>query len=115
VVEPGSGRVSDRGQAIPVLLVVLAVAAACAVGVARVGARAVDGAQAQTAADAAALAGVIHGRRGAEALAARNGARVVSWRPAAGAVDGVPSTVSVTVVLVGDPSVSATARATVEP
>jgi hypothetical protein len=98
-----------------VLLVVAALAAACAVGVARVGARAIDGAQAQTAADAAALAGVIHGRRGADALAARNGARVVSWRPASAAVEEAPPTVTVTVVLVGDPSVTATARATVEP
>lgn len=121
MVEPDSGRVPDRGQAIPVLLVVVALTTACAVGVARVGARAVDGARAQTAADAAALAGVSHGRAAAVALAAHNGARVVGWRPEGPATGGsaaddvVADTVTVTVALLADPSVTATARASVLP
>lgn len=115
MVEPDSGRVPDRGQAIPVLLVITALTAACAVGVARVGARAVDGVRAQTAADAAALAGVDHGRPAAAALAARNGARLVSWRPEPGGVGGQPHTVTVTVALVTDPSITASARASVLP
>lgn len=121
MIEPDSGRVPDRGQAIPVLLLVVALTGVCAVGVARLGARSVHGARAQTAADAAALAGVISGRGAAAALAARNGATVVSWRPeltgadGAPAVDSVPGAVTVTVALVADPTVTATARATVQP
>lgn len=112
MVEPESGRVPDRGQAIPVLLVVIAFTAACAVGVARVGAAAVAAARAQTAADAAALAGVSGGRPAAAALAARNGARIVEWRPDPAAGD---AGVTVTVSLVADPTVRASARAAMVP
>ena len=70
----------ERGSALPLVLVMLAVAfgaAALLVEVARV---AVERADAQAAADAAALAAVYEGRSGADDLAARNGAEVIGFR-----------------------------------
>jgi hypothetical protein len=79
VIEPGSGRVPDRGQAIPVLLMVVAFAAVVAVGVGAWGVRLSARARVATAADAAALAGVVHGIQVARSIAAANGAEVVEW------------------------------------
>ncbi|MFZ9628702.1 MAG: hypothetical protein ACO3C1_05050 [Ilumatobacteraceae bacterium] len=80
MVEPESGRVPDRGQAIPVLLMVVAVTAVMAVGVAAWGVRLSARARVESAADAAALAGVVYGLDAARAIAAANGAEVVGWQ-----------------------------------
>jgi hypothetical protein len=71
-----SGRRSgyaDTGQAAVLALGVVAVAAAGVVGTGVLGGVANDAARARTAADAAALAGVMGGRAGAASLAAANG------------------------------------------
>ena len=81
-----------------VLLVAIMVAVA---GMGRV---AIDRTRAQSAADAAALASLEGGRSGAESIAGRYGAAVVSWSQGPG-----PHEVTVTVRL-GD--TTATARAT---
>lgn len=64
----------DRGQAIVLVLALVVLAVVCAVAMGRFSARLVDQQQAQLAADAAALAGVVGGRGAAERLAAANGA-----------------------------------------
>lgn len=92
----------DRGQALPLVLIVIAltIAVLAAAGVAAQ--RVSDRNRAQTAADAAALEGVSGGRAGAATLAAANGATLVSF-----ATNG--PVVTVTVVRRG---VYSTARAT---
>ncbi len=67
-----SRRDRDCGQAIVLLLAVVVIAVVCAVAMGHFGARLVDKQQAQLAADAAALAGVIGGRDAAERLAVAN-------------------------------------------
>lgn len=67
-----SRRDHDRGQAIVLLLAVIVVAVVCAVAMGHFTARLVDKQQAQLAADAAALAGVVGGREAAERLAVAN-------------------------------------------
>ena len=62
----------DRGQAIVLVLAVVVVTVVCAVAVGRFSNRLVDSQQAQLAADAAALAGVVGGRDAAERLATSN-------------------------------------------
>lgn len=79
----------QRGQALPLLIVVVALAALVIVGLGRIGAVVVARAEAQTAADAAALAGAVHGRPAAEGLAAANGGRLVSWLAAGQEVEVV--------------------------
>lgn len=69
----------QRGQALPLMAVVVALAALVVLGLGRVGSVVVARAQAQTAADAAALAGAVQGRAAAEGLAVANGGRLVSW------------------------------------
>ncbi len=69
----------DRGQATPLLAMVVLVAAILALGVARMGARLVDRAAARTAADATALAGAADDRAAAEDLARANGAELVAF------------------------------------
>lgn len=69
----------DRGQAVLLMAVVVVFAALVAVGTARAGVVVLDRQRAQTAADAAALAGLDGGRAAAAALAARNGATLVSF------------------------------------
>jgi hypothetical protein len=66
----------QRGQALPLALMLLALAALGALLVTRTAAVAADRARAQQAADAAALAGAAAGRPAAERLAARNGGTV---------------------------------------
>jgi len=92
----------DAGQALPLLLLVVALAAVSIVGAAEFGARLVREAHAQSAADAAAVAGALGDEPAARSLAARNGAVLVSYR-----AEGVTVTV---VVAIGP--VTATARAT---
>lgn len=70
----------ERGQAVPLLLVVLVLATIAAVVIAEVGAAAIERSRAQVAADAAALAGAAHGRAAAEEVAAANDARVTELR-----------------------------------
>ncbi len=62
------------------MVLAMVLAAAIAMGIARIGGAASDRAQAQTAADAAALAGAAEGPGAARALAEANGARLVSYR-----------------------------------
>jgi hypothetical protein len=71
---------SDRGQAVVLVVAVVALLAVMLMAMARFGARVVEIEQAQVAADAAALAGVVQGRSAAVALAERNGARLVEFR-----------------------------------
>ncbi|MBI4933676.1 MAG: hypothetical protein HY828_07350 [Actinobacteria bacterium] len=70
----------DRGQALMLVLAVVALLAVMLMAMARFGARLVDIEQAQVAADSAALAGVVQGESGAVELAERNGATVVQFR-----------------------------------
>ena len=76
----GRPDTTDRGAvALLVLLVALAVSGATLVATVRVADVLIEADQARTAADAAALAGVVHGRAVAERVAAENGAVIVSW------------------------------------
>lgn len=70
---------TERGQTLPLVVVVVVIAAGLVIGVARLGSNAVDQARAQTAADAAALAGAVEGETAARELAASNGATLVSF------------------------------------
>lgn len=101
----------DRGQAIPVLLLLVGVVASLAIATASFGAQLVAGERAATAADSAALAGVVHGRGAAAAVAIANGARLVGWKAQPGPHGGTLEVV-VTVECDGPlGSVSAVARA----
>lgn len=62
----------NRGQAIVLVLAVVVVAVVLTVAMARFSSRLIDSQQAQLAADAAALAGVVGGRDAAERLATAN-------------------------------------------
>ena len=117
MVGPGSRHGADRGQAIPVLLMVVAMTAVLAVGVAAWGVRLVARERAATAADAAALAGVVYGVDAARAIASVNGAELVAWQwddPSASSSSGRVLTVEVAVHgSFGE--VSAQARASTRP
>ncbi len=76
----------DSGQTVPLVAVVLVTLALVAVLVARVGGKATEQAQARTAADAAALAGVRGSRSEAEAIAAANGAVLARYQETDGVV-----------------------------
>ena len=76
----------DRGQAVVLLLIVVVMAALAVVGTGRFSVRVIDRGRAQTAADAAALAAVAGGRIAAGRLAVDNGARLVSFAEADGAI-----------------------------
>jgi Flp pilus assembly protein TadG len=96
----------DRGQRILVVALSVVVAGLLAVGVGRLGEAMLHRTQARTAADAAALAGVIGGRADAQRLASANGAVLETFDRS-----GPPDRVVVTVVVrVGE--VRARARAT---
>jgi hypothetical protein len=77
---PARRSTDDHGQAIPLILGVVAVMAVLVVGVAWFGSSLVDAAHARTAADAAALAGAVEGQAAAVELAAENGAQLVGFR-----------------------------------
>lgn len=96
---------SDAGQAIPLLLAVVALIAVVMAATAHFGARVIEQEQAQVAADAAALAGLAGGRPAAERLARANGAALIGFT-------GGDLDVQVT-VRVGE--ATATARATRAP
>ena len=76
----------DRGQAVALLLMVVVMAALAVVGTGQFSAGIIDRGQAQTAADAAALAAIDGGRSEAGRLAADNGARLVSYLERDGAI-----------------------------
>ena len=83
---------NERGQTMPLLALLVLLAGGIAVGLVRFGATAAHLAGAQTAADAAALAGAAHGRAEAEDLAAANGATIDGYE-----VDGTDVDVRVRV------------------
>jgi hypothetical protein len=74
---PGSG--SQSGSATPTMLAVMVVIAVAIVGLAQAGRHGMDTASAQTAADAAALAGSLDGRSAAQSLASANGAELIAY------------------------------------
>lgn len=82
-------RASSRGQVVPLIAVVLLLAALVGVGLVHVGAAAARQSLAQAAADAAALAGAEQGREAAAGLAAANGAELVGYREEVVALDAV--------------------------
>src|SRR5690606_16081391 len=92
------------GQVLPLVLLLMAVAALGLVLVARSSSAAADRARAQGAADAAALAGAVEGRAGALRIAQANGGELVRFES-----DGEAVTV---VVAFGE--AQATARAALE-
>ena len=71
----------ERGSLLPLLAVVLLVAATLVVAVGRLGEAAVARAHARAAADAAALAGAAEDRATARAVAAANGAELLTYEP----------------------------------
>jgi len=68
---------------------VVALAAIVVIGLGRLGAVVVARAEAQTAADAAALAGAVHGRAAADGLAVDNGGSLIAWTSAGAEVEVV--------------------------
>lgn len=98
----------DVGQAAAFVLIAITALAVALIGaIAQFGSLVLERSAAQTAADAAALAGVSGGRASALAVAAANGGRIVAWTVGPG-----PHEVTVT-VRVGD--VVASARASDAP
>ncbi|HET7487943.1 MAG TPA: pilus assembly protein TadG-related protein [Acidimicrobiales bacterium] len=69
----------ERGQVLPLVTMVVVLAGVLCLAVGRLGGAAVDRARADTAADAAALAGAAGDRKDAAALAAANGGRLTSF------------------------------------
>lgn len=104
---------ADRGQAIPMLVIVVGIVVALGVGTLQFGARRLTEARAASAADAAALAGVVHGREVAAATAQENGARLVRWMVEA--VDPIDGAVVVVTVVVALGEARASARASRAP
>ena len=102
---PVHQRERQRGQATPLVLAVVAVVVVMLVMAGRFAGRVVVEEQAQVAADAAALAGVIGGRPAAERLAAANGGVLVAFT-----TDGLTAQVTVRIG-----AAQATARATRAP
>ncbi|MDQ1397372.1 MAG: hypothetical protein QOG64_2631 [Acidimicrobiaceae bacterium] len=90
----------ERGQILPLMAAIVVVCGLAALGLGRLGGRAVERARAQAAADAGALAGAVGGSGEASRAVEANGGRVVEYRS-----DG--SRVSIRVEVGG-----ATARAT---
>lgn len=74
-----SRGVDDRGQAVPLVLVVVALAVVLVLALVPLGRRVDQRARAQAAADAAALAGAAEGEVGARAVAEANEAELVDW------------------------------------
>ena len=85
----GRRRAGDAGQALPLVVVLVALAAVAALVLAELGAHAVARARARGAADAAALAGAVEGRAGAEEIAGGNGATLTSYQAEGPIVDVV--------------------------
>ena len=76
---PNGMSSDDRGQAVMLLLAVVAIASLAVVAVGQFSQRIVSGGRAQTAADAAALAALRGGRTAAVRLATSNGAQLVGF------------------------------------
>jgi hypothetical protein len=70
----------DRGQAVPLVLAVVAIGVVVLLALVPLAQAAAARAQARTAADAAALAGAAEGRDAAEEVAEDNGGRLLEWR-----------------------------------
>jgi len=83
---PGS-RVAERGQAMPLVALVMAVAVVALLLVAHLGGTLVDRARARTAADAAALAGAQGGRAAAERASRDNHGTLERWTAGDGYVE----------------------------
>ena len=75
-------RHDDAGQAVPLVLAVVALAVVVLLALAPLVQGAAERAQARAAADAAALAGAAEGEEAAREVAAANGARLTDWRAA---------------------------------
>jgi hypothetical protein len=71
---------ADDGQAVPLVLAVVALAVVVLLALVPLGRAAAARAQARTAADAAALAGAAEGEDVAREVAEANGAELTSWR-----------------------------------
>jgi hypothetical protein len=99
-------RERDQGQGVILMLAAVAVVGMMIVAIGVVGRRLADHQQAQTAADAAALAGVLDGEPAARRVAEANGATLLGYE-ARGAADA--RTVTVTAAVGAQ---RATARAT---
>jgi hypothetical protein len=84
-----SESIDDRGQALPLMLIALAVALIGLLVLSRVGLAADDAARARTAADAAALAGAAEGRSEAGRLATANGGVLIEYRSSGSIVEVV--------------------------
>lgn len=76
---PARSARSEQGSVIPLLSLVLLMAAIGALIIAGISERAIERARAQSAADAAALAGAVGGQSQASALAEENGAVLVTF------------------------------------
>jgi hypothetical protein len=96
---------ADAGQAVLLLLIVIALATLTVVAAGRLAGQVATRGRAQIAADAAALAAAVHGRQAADRLAAANGGRVLAF-------DVSGDVVTVTVGVGGE---VATARAAAGP
>ena len=70
---------NERGQVLPLVAIVIVLIGLLCVGLVHLGGTASAAARAQTAADAAALAGAAEGRERAEDLAEANGARLTRY------------------------------------
>lgn len=89
---------AERGQAVPVMVVVLLLAAVVVLAITRLGIAADDAAKARTAADAAALAGAADGFAAATELAEANGGTLLAYNAFGNQVEvrvGVGSSVAV--------------------
>jgi len=91
---------------VPLIALVLILAVASLLLLARMGTALNDAARARTAADAAALAGAVDGRAAATDMAQVNGGELVRFHSESGLAD--------VVVRVGDATAAARAKATVE-
>lgn len=80
---------TERGQALPLVLVAVLFAGLAMLGAARLGGVVVGRARAQAAADAAALAGASSGPGAARRVAAANGAQLQGWATPGGDVEVV--------------------------
>lgn len=75
-----TGAIDERGQAAPLVVLVIAVLLALLVGLARLGTTVATDAAAQAAADATALAAALDGRSAGEQVAAANHAELTAFR-----------------------------------
>jgi len=74
-----SRRSGDSGQALPLMALAVMLAVVAILALARLGGALDDSARARTAADAAALAGAVDGRKAAQDLADQNGGTLVNF------------------------------------